>query len=200
MGQETGFRKAKTLTPEDFGKFLQWLSPDREKAAKEYLQLSTNLVRYFICKGCAHADELADRTMDRVAIVMKNEPDKYSSAHALSWGVAKNVYREYSRQVTFAELDAETVSAAESSQQMLQDTASKERKAGCLGSCLQGLSAHERDLIVQYHRSQGREKIETRKRLAEEHGGANKVRITAYRIRARLHECITACVQQGQVN
>jgi hypothetical protein len=55
-------------------------------------------------------------------------------------------------------------------------------------------------LITQYHRFQGREKIETRKHLAEIHGGLNKLRITACRIRARLHDCISSCVRCSPLN
>lgn len=75
-----------------------------------------------------------------------------------------------------------------------------EREVACLDSCLEELSAHDRDLIIQYHQFQGSQKIETRKCLAEAYGGLNKLRVTAHRIRLRLHECITSCVQRSPSN
>src|SRR5271157_1959986 len=57
------------LTPEAFASFLFWLSPDHAHAARKYLDLRHEIVKLFIRKGCTHADELADRTLDRVGTI-----------------------------------------------------------------------------------------------------------------------------------
>ena len=162
MSTDPGFRKAKSLTQEAFASFLLWLSTDHEQAARKYLEIRFRLVKFFVRKGCAHAEETADRTLDRAALIVHADPTKYSSPIGLCCGVA--------------------------------------RKVVCLDSCLEELSARDRDLIIQYHQFQGSQKIETRKCLAEAYGGLNKLRVTAHRIRLRLHECITSCVQRSPSN
>jgi hypothetical protein len=180
------------LTAEAFASFLFWLSPDQAYAAKKYLELRQEIVKLFIRKGCAHADELADRTLDRVVTIAHLEPDKYPSAISLCCGVARNVWLEYLREKVHQSLEDDRIAAPE-----FFDEDISEHEVRCLSYCLEQLSARDRDLIVKYHQFQGREKIETRKQLAIAHGGLNKLRITAYRIRLRLHECVTGCVQRS---
>jgi hypothetical protein len=183
------------LTPEAFASFLFWLSPDQADAARRYLDLRKEIVKLFIRKGCAHADELADRTLDRVVSIAHLEPGKYSSAIALSWGVARNVWHEYLREKTHEPLEDDRIGAS----QLFYDESS-EQDVQCLSYCLDQLSIHDRDLIVKYHQFQGREKIAMRKQLADAYGGLNKIRITAYRIRLRLHDCVSSCVQRSAYN
>jgi DNA-directed RNA polymerase specialized sigma24 family protein len=183
------------LTPEAFASFLLWLSPDQAHAARKYLELRQGIVKLFIRKGCAHADELADRTLDRVASIAYLEPGKYGSAFSLSCGVARNVWLEYLREKTHEPLEDDRVAAAQ-----IVDEDVSEQEARCLSYCLEQLSTRDRDLIVRYHQFQGREKIETRKQLADAYGGQNRLRIAAYRIRVRLHDCISSCVQRSAYN
>jgi hypothetical protein len=182
--------KGNPMTPEVFGRFLEWLSPDHETAANQYLQIRRKLVLFFIRKGCAHSGELSDRTLDRMAYIVYNEPGKYSNAIALSYGVARNVCLEYLREVSPSPLETDNIPAPDP-----DDGDFREHEAECLSTCVGGLPQRERDLITQYHRFRGRQKIEARKRLAQEHGGANKLRITTHRIRVKLYKCIQECVQ-----
>jgi hypothetical protein len=183
------------LTSEAFASFLFWLSPDQAHAAKKYLDLRQEIVKLFIRKGCAHADELADRTLDRVVGIAHLEPGKYSSAIALCCGVARNVWLEYLREKTHESLEDDRIAAPQ-----LADEDFSEQNVRCLSYCLDQLSAQDRDLIVKYHQFQGREKIETRKQLADAYGGLNKLRIATYRIRLRLHDCVSSCVQRSAYN
>jgi hypothetical protein len=183
------------LTPEVFASFLLWLSPDPGRAAREYLEISKTLVKFFVRKGCTHAEELTDRTLDRVVLIVHREPGKYSRPIALCCGVARKVWQEYRRELEPGPLENENIPAPappedEFSEQELQ----------CLSHCLDQLPPGDRELITQYHQFQGRQKIENRKDLARRHGGLNKLRITAYRIRARLHDCISSCTQHSALN
>src|SRR5947209_3692202 len=85
------------LTPEAFASFLCWLSPDQSQAASKYLELRQQIVKLFVRKGCMHADDLADRTLDRAMRIAHSEPGKYSSVIALCCGVARLVWLEYLR-------------------------------------------------------------------------------------------------------
>jgi hypothetical protein len=183
------------LTPEAFASFLFWLSPDQAHAARKYLDLRQEIVKLFIRKGCAHADELADRTLDRVVSIAHMEPGKYNSAIALCCGVARKVWLEYLREKTHESLEDDRIAAPH----FLEEDFG-EQEVRCLSYCLEQLSIQDRDLIVKYHQFQGRERIQIRKQLADACGGLNKLRIAAYRIRLRLHDCVSSCVQRSAYN
>lgn len=183
------------LTPEVFASFLLWLSANPGHAARKYLDLRQTLINFFVRKGCPRSDELTDRTLDRVALIVHHEPEKYPTAISLCYGVARKVWQEYLRKPEPDALEDDNIPAPI---QVEDDFTDEEMH--CLEHCLDQLSLRDREMITQYHQFQGHEKIETRKRLAHIHGGLNKVRITTCRIRARLHDCITRCVQDSAVN
>lgn len=185
-------RNNRPITQEVFREFLSWLSSDESTAAREYLSIRKSLVAFFVRKGCAHSEELADRTLDRVVVIAHANPSKYSRPMALCCGVARNVWLEYLREAAPEPLEIDRFAAPETGHNEFKDC-----EIECLESCLRKLPAHDRDLITRYHQFQGARKIGARKVLAEELGGLNKLRITAYRIRTRLHACVSGCVQQA---
>jgi hypothetical protein len=102
---------------------------------------------------------------------------------------------EYLREVTPEALEDDNIPAP-----IPPEDDFTEHDIKCLEHCLDQLSLRDRELITQYHQFQGRQKIETRKRLAQMYGGLNKLRITAFRIRARLNDCIITCAQRSALN
>ena len=195
MSPEPAPKKSSVLTPEAFGGFLEWLSPDHEIAARQYLEIRKKLVYLFVRKGCAHSEDLADTTLDRAIMIFYRDPEKYSNPLALSFGVAKNVWREYLHEPKPGPLETDDIPVMDRG-----DSSIREHESKCLGNCVERLSGEEHDLIVQYHQFRGRDKIEMRKRMAEQFGGLNKLRITAHRIRVRLNDCISGCVQRASAN
>jgi len=187
--------RQRNLTPEAFASFLLWLSSDPGQAAREYLDMRKTLVKFFVRKGCPHAEELTDRTLDRVVLIVHVEPKKYSNPISLCYGVAKIVWFEYRREAMPEVLENDNIPAPTPPEDDFT-----EHEIKCLEHCLDQLSLRDRELITQYHQFQGRQKIETRKHLAQLYGGLNKLRITAYRIRARLHDCISGCAQRSALN
>jgi hypothetical protein len=187
--------RQRSLTPEVFASFLLWLSPAPEQAGREYLDIRNTLMQFFVRKGCAHAEELTDKTLDRVVLIVHREPEKYTKPISLCCGVAKKVWFEYRRKKLPQTLEDENIPMPDR-----PDDEFTEHEMQCLRHCLDQLSQRDRELITQYHQFQGRQKIENRKHLAELHGGVNKLRITACRIRARLHDCIGSCKQRSAVN
>jgi hypothetical protein len=183
---------SRAMSQEAFRAFLLWLSEDEEKAASEYLEIRSTLVKFFVRKGCVHSEELADRTLDRVVVIAQADSSKYPKPIALCCGVARRVWLEYLREAVPEPLEADNISASEQ-----KNADFTEGELRCLESCLEKLPADERELITRYHQFQGSQKIETRKHLAEVHGGLNRLRITTYRIRTRLHECVSGCVQHS---
>ena len=183
------------LTPDVFASFLLWLSPDPGQGAREYLDLRKALMKFFVRKGCAHAEELTDQTLDRVVMIVHREPEKYPKPISLCCGVARRVWWEYRREVPPQPLEDENIPAPAQPEDDFT-----EHEMQCLRLCLEQLPLRDRELITQYHQFQGRQKIEHRKHLAQLYGGLNKLRITTCRIRARLHDCINSCVQRSALN
>lgn len=195
MTLQAASRKSNLLSPEVFGKFLEWLSRDHDAAARAYLDIRKKLVQLFVRRGCLHSEDLADTTLDRAAMIVANQPEKYSNPLALCCGVARNVWLEYLRQARTEPLETDDIPVFDR-----DDSRLREYEAGCFGNCVERLSHEERELIMQYHQFRGREKIELRKRMAEQYGGPNKLRVTAHRIRARLNECISSCLERASAN
>ena len=195
MDLQPASERQRFVTPEVFASFLLWLSPDQGGAAQEYLDIRKTLAKFFVRKGSAHAEELTDRTLDRVALIVHHEPEKYPTPISLCCGVGRRVWLEYLREPVPAELEDENIQAPAQPEDDFT-----EHEVQCLGHCLDQLPVRDRELITQYHEFQGGKKIENRKHLAQIYGGLNKVRITACRIRARLHDCISGCVQRSALN
>jgi hypothetical protein len=177
------------LTPEQFGKFLRWLSPDDQMAAAMYLEMRRKMVEKFIRKASRNAEDLADETLDRVARNVSKEPERYLNPMAYCHGVARNVWLEDLRKPPEEELDPEKIIVPQP-----EDWDLKECKEACMKKCVDSLPEHERYLITQYFGFQGREKIMVRKRLAEGHGGLSNLRTKACRIRIRLNEGLDDCI------
>lgn len=189
-------RKREGLTTEAFTRLLGWLDCDRERAGHKYEAIRLRLIRIFVCRGCSTAEELADETFDRVAAKLPEVAQGYVGDPALYfYGVAEKIYMEHRRRAgLYAPL--------------LGDVAHRDRPAetadtkyACLDQCMKALSQANRELILLYYRHErpGKEKIDTRRELAETLGiGANALWIRAHRIRESLRKCVSDCLQRQQ--
>jgi len=180
--------------PGPFEKFLLWLSADRDLALKKHREIMRMITRYFVRKGCPEPEELAGRTRDRV-IEIVNAGSEYPNQEALFYGVGSRVWQEY-----FREPKPEPLQADDLLPMPTLETEDKELEAYCLETCLAKLTDSENDLIKRYYQDTGRRKIESRKQLADEHGGNNSLRIKAFRIRTKLRSCINECMDRPTVN
>lgn len=176
-----------TLTRDAFDNLLLWLSPDRDEAGRKYEEIRGKLVRLFIHRGCDHAEDLADETINRVIRkAMEFPTSEYSGDPILYFfAVAKNVYLEWRRKKLIFPQDV-----------MPMPHVDREEELDCLDSCLEELTQYSRHLITNYYQHTGREKIKIRKSLANESGGMNTLRIQACRIRKALRKCVSACIER----
>ena len=174
-----------TLTPDTFEKLLRWLDPDRDKAGLRYEKTRLGLIRFFSCRGCSEAEDLADKTFNVVVTkidwLLENyvgEPTPYF------YGVAKK-------------LALEPKPKAPPDPPPLPDKSDIEERSSCLDQCLeQELSTSERKLLLRYHEKEKGEKIRIRKQIAEELGiSINALRIRVYWLHSRLRPCIDECLQ-----
>jgi len=71
-----------------------------------------------------------------------------------------------------------------------------ENNSRCLDRCLQTISEADQVLILDYYSRDRSDKIARRKTMATQIGiGLNALRIRAYRIRERLFQCVTRCLE-----
>jgi DNA-directed RNA polymerase specialized sigma24 family protein len=164
---------------------LAFLDSDRERAGERYEEIRSQLIKIFLCRGCAMAEEMADETINRVARKIEKISSTYTGDPALYfYGVAQMVHLEYARRKS-KPLPPPPQSA----------TQEAELRYECLEKCMEKLSPLSRELILAYYGEDKQAKIERRKELAERLGiGANALWIRAHRIRENLKDCVSRCV------
>ena len=188
-------RSGWVLTQESFDELLAWLNPQREQAGMQYEDIRNKLVRIFMHRGCAVAEDLADETINRVARKVHELKDYYvGEPAAYFYGVARNVFFDYCKQRPETS-DLETESLAASPVEALRDLEPEYR---CLEKCLGALSPPNRELILEYYFEKGTTKIKNHKEMALRLGIAvNALRIRMCRLRAELKECMRQCLNEA---
>jgi RNA polymerase sigma factor (sigma-70 family) len=194
------------ITQEGFDRLLAELHPDVERAGEQYEKIRRKLVKLFEWRGCAHAEECADETFNRVAGKIAEgtsirADDPYSYFH----GVALNVLREYWRSAERAANMIEEVAQVEvlmvdPEDLLLRETEQREkdRLLEYLDHCLQKLPPESLRLITSYHQGEGAPNKIHRKELAQSLGiPLNALRIRAYRIRSAIEECVKKRLDLG---
>jgi len=173
------------LTQESFDRLLLWLHAEREVAGRKYEDIRRRLIRFFTCRGCHEAEDLADETINRVARKLEEIAETYSGDPALYfYGVAQKVHLEHLRKRPPVKPPPPAP----------EDEAETEYE--CLDRCMQHLTEGSRDLVLQYYQEEKGAKIDHRRRLAERLGIAlNALRIRVHRVRAALQKCVRDCLE-----
>jgi DNA-directed RNA polymerase specialized sigma24 family protein len=174
------------LTQEMFEQLLAWLDKDRDLAGKKYEEIRFQLITIFISRGCRISEELADKTIDRVARKVKDIAGAYVGDPALYfYGVAKMIYLEYVR--------SKPLFLPGSSFQAENDS---EQRYDCLQLCVDKLSPVNRELILTYY-DQGQSNEDQRSELAARMGlELNALWVRVHRIREKLRGCVTECLKK----
>lgn len=174
------------LSEESFFRLLARLNSDPMLAGEEYEKLRARLIYFFERKGCRIPAELSDETISRLARRVEEGLD-VEDVFKFSHGVARLVLLEHWRDPKreWDQLDERLPSPK-------SDREFDEHRHGCMKKCLQALPSEERDLIVK--------NCTLEKKGKEELAGSlgltiNALRIRAFRIRAKLHECREKCVR-----
>ena len=190
-GRDGAARQKWTLTQEAFDRLLVALGGDRDSAAQKYLEIRTNLVRFFEWRGCSFPEDHADETINRIAKrVAEGEEILNYSGYAV--GVARLLLLEINKgrqreQLALAEIGQ--VSEA------YEEKDDGEHRLVCLRSCLETLTTDNRALILQYYQGEKGEKIQNRKKLMDQFGiPVNTLRMRALRLREKLQSCVEECV------
>jgi RNA polymerase sigma factor (sigma-70 family) len=172
--------------------FLVRLDPNRDHAAQYYEQVRSKLLTFFRCNNCWNPEDLVDETIDRV-IRRLGEVDVRDLMSFIR-GVARRVVSETHKTRIRAVSIEEVPERMRGNTTESEDRNLTEKRHECLEECLEHLAEHDRDLSLEFYRYDKAEKIENKKRIAEQMGITTaNLRVRAYRIRKQLEDCITKC-------
>ena len=185
-------RQKWTLTQEAFDKLLIALGGgDRESGSEKYLEIRSNLTRFFEWRGCSFPEDHADETINRIAKkVAEGEEILNPSGYAM--GVARLLLLEILKS---RQREQSAMTELGQASEAVVDSDDGEDRLNCLRDCLQTLSADNRELILQYYQGEKSEKIQNRKKLLDRLGiSVNTLRMRALRLRDRLQGCVEQCM------
>lgn len=182
----TKIKVKKEVTREKFASFLDWLSPEGDRAGEEYERLRFRFCTFFSLRRCAFPDELADETINRV--ILKIGEEKIENKLAYCYGVARNVYRESLRKErNHLDIDEVTVAAPPPAEQSISGE--------CLDKCLGELPPESSNLILEYFSAEKLEKIVLHRRISERLDMTQTaLRMRVMRGKQKLKACIQECM------
>jgi len=184
-----------TLTQAAFDRLLASLGRDRERAAEQYLEIQSKLVRFFTWRGCPFPQDHADETINRVAKRLA-EGEQILNPISYSLGVARLLLLEINKEIVRQQ---QALSKFPGSLITSPEFDEAEARFDCLRECLQRLSADDRELILQYYQGEKGTRINSRKELARRFGvPINVLRMRALRIRERLQRAVENCQEHCQ--
>jgi hypothetical protein len=197
--QDWIWKEAATISRESrgFETLLQCLDADRDCAGKKYVDIRLTLMKFFQRNDCPAADDLTDRTLDRVAKILQRR--KIDEVVPFIVGVAKNVRRESRKRPATTELKSEVRELCTSPVELALDS---RRQYAELIRCIEKLEAQDRKLFREYFMSF--EDAVDRKRLAEHRQHVAQqfgltlgaLHVKAQRLRSEVKRC---CLRHGGV-
>jgi len=182
------------LNQDAFRHFLNWLDEGVDSGGERYLEMRRRLVFYFDRKNCASPDDLADETLNRVARRLEEEGTIRSQTPAqYCYVVARFIFLESLRKSRNPKPIDERFPSPDPPDEESEES---ERRAHCLGNCIQKLDSDQRNLILNYYQGERRAKINNRSTMAKNLGiTMNALSIRACRLRERLETCMGKCLQ-----
>lgn len=177
------------LTAEGFDQFLSLLNSDHARAGQLYEEIRTRLLKFFEWRDCPIADELTDRTFNRV-IGKLQAGEGILNAQSYCVGVARMVHLEYLREAERErQLIEESTFVAASPD--VEEAATEALRVAAFEECFAALLPDQRQHLLSYHTGEKQERIGNRKALAAQLGiPANSLRIRMFRLKTILEECI----------
>lgn len=179
---------------------LEWLDPDRERAADEYVRLHRRLTKMFESRGCQMPEDCADETFNRVARQLRERKEILTDKPvAYLYGVARFVLREQWGKPTQENLeDIAPDKLGQDEARHFADREHKHKQHECLEKCLHELPVESRVLVLEYYAEDKTLKIDTRSRMARHLGiAAGVLRNRIFKLRNNLRGCVAACLALG---
>jgi DNA-directed RNA polymerase specialized sigma24 family protein len=189
-------RLLKTLRRDSFNALLGALHPDREQASVEYERLRVRLVRFFQWQSESSAEDLADESLDRLAMKIERGEQILDLRNYLH-GIARMVVRESRqrrrREQTLVERATHFLHLA--GKDPLAEELYRAMEIG-----MDKIPAESRDLLLRYYSADGRNAgIANRERMAAELGiSLNALRNRALRLRTELERITLNTLKSGK--
>lgn len=179
------------LNQDEFDRLLRRLDADRDAAGAKYEHIRSALVKIFKRRGCTMAEELADKTIDRVSEILPKALAEYEGDPAnFFYGVAKYIYKEWLKEWLRTKGPLQPPPPPQYTPEEL------EQLDQCLQQCLAKLEEQSRGLIIDYYDYGERGKKEHRRELAQrDDTSIEALRMKASRVRKRLRTCIRECMK-----
>src|ERR1041384_1332447 len=131
------------LTQDLFDDLLNWLDADRERAGVEYEDMRRRLIKLFVCRHCHDPESLADETINRVAMKVKQIKDTFVGPRApYFFAVANKIHLEYLRVKPII-----SIPPSLSSTTVVADI---DPEYTCLEHCLERQAPANRKLVLEY--------------------------------------------------
>ena len=175
-------------------------------AGEKYEYVRCGIVKYFECRGCVPALDLADDTINRVARKLAEGAEiREGSLFSYFYGVARNVFHEHLRSPDRNQSPVDVLPTHKHPSETPLDVFERrhdnldlEAKLSCLDACADTLPPETRKMIFSYYEGKERARIENRRRLAEALGvPMNSLRIRVHRIREKLEGCLVDCLSRS---
>ena len=175
------------ITSELFEGLLDWLGPTRDEAARKYEVIRDRLIKILLKKGCSDPEDLADETVNRVTLKLPEIKESYVGNPLWYFvSVARRVWLESLRPREIPYESVPEVVVAPQHPDLARE---------CLQQCLSALPQKQRELVLDYHLSKKKAKIDLHKTMAEEMGlSPNALRLRTHRIRLSLEKCVLECL------
>jgi DNA-directed RNA polymerase specialized sigma24 family protein len=175
---------------------LSSLGPDEARAGQEYERLRARLIVFFTGRRCPEPEDSADETIDRVTRRIE-EGEGIGDVVRFAYGVARLVFTEslkrrhrHDRLLTRFARSSAAAPAPEPDTSFASGEAVR-----CIRHCTGGLPPDDRDLILQYYTSGGRDRQGERRALATRLDlSPVALRLRAFRIRRALEKCTRECL------
>lgn len=190
------------MTEENFRELLLRFDADLEQAAEKYELMRRQLIKFFECRNCENAQELADETINRVTRkISEGETIPPNALSAYFYGVARNIVRESKvnpEKIIISVDDLESLHPTTPPSLVMNPLNLEEdvlkQMLECLDSCLGELSEKDQEIVLVYYEGECGAKIANRKKIATLFGmNINNLRIRVYRIREKLERCVQLC-------
>ena len=187
-------RQKWTLTPESFDKLLVAFGGDRDAGGEKYLEIRSNLMRFFEWRGCSFPEDHADETINRIAKRI-DEGEQILNPSGYAMGVARLLLLEI---IKSRQREQSALTEMGTSSEAYEAPEDGDQRLDCLQNCLQTLSTDNRELILEYYQGEKSEKIQNRKKLLDRLGiPVNTLRMRALRLREKLQTCVEECVSRA---
>ena len=178
-------------TEEGFAKFLACLDTDPARAGEKYEELREALVKFLDWRGALFPEELVDETFNRVTRKLE-EGEKIRDVPTYCHGVARMIFLQSLQHHGNKRVELEELSFIATQEPDITDV-----QRECLNHCLRKLPVENRELIIEYYRKEGQQKIDHRVAMAERMGiPVNALRSRAQRIRDKLERCVRRRIKE----